>query len=244
MKRLLYGIRQLPNFIFKERSQYLVYAGLAIAALGLAATAYFSDNLVFRRLIGTMNPFKIMIPIVFMGFMLSSVLLSNNWFAILRKGTLKGVLISAGLASILGAVAIFIDYQIVYPKTLNVLFPESLAYYPSIAFFAEIVFHLLPLTLFSIILTSIFQKVDSLMIIWIAILIASLSDPVFQVLSAVADNYPLWAVLVTGLHVLVINFLMLVVFKRYDFVSMLSFRLFYYIIWHIVWGNIRLRVLF
>ena len=73
---------------------------------------------------------------------------------------------------------------------------------------------------------------------------ASLADPILQIFAAVAAGYPLWAVIVTGLHVFVINFLMLVVFRRYDFVSMLSFRLAYYIIWHIVWGNIRLRVLF
>jgi len=236
MKKPLYGIGQLP--------QYLVYAGLAIAALGLATTAYFADNLVYRRLIGTMNPFKIMIPIIIMGFILSSVLLSRNWFAIYGKGTLKGVLLSAGLASILGIIGILLDHVIVYPRTMNVPFPESLAYYPSIAFSAEIVFHLLPLTLFSILLSSVFQKVDSRKIIWIAIFIASLSDPILQIFDAAANNYPLWAVLVTGLHVFVINILQLVIFKRYDFVSMLSFRLVYYIIWHIVWGNIRLRVLF
>jgi len=228
MKKPLFAVEQLP--------QYLVYAGLAIAALGLAATAYFADNLVFSRLIGAMNPFKVMIPIVLSGFVLSAFLLSRYGFAIYGKETLKGVLISAGLASILGAVAILIDYRIVYPKTMNVLFPESLAYYPSIAFFAEIVFHLLPLTLLAIILRG--------KMLWIAILIAALADPIFQIFAAVAASYPWWAVIVTGLHVFVINFLMLVVFRRYDFVSMLSFRLFYYIIWHIVWGNIRLRVLF
>ena len=235
MKKPLFAVEQIP--------QYLVYAGLAIAALGLAITAYSSDNLVFSRLIGALNPFKVMIPIALLGFMLSAVLLRNG-FAIYGKETLKGVLISAGLATILGLVAILIDYLIVYPKTMNVLFPESLAYYPSIAFFAEIVFHLLPLALFFMLLSSIFQKADSRTIIWIAILIASLADPAFQIFASAAGNYPLWAVVVTGLHVFVINFLMLVVFRRYDFVSMLSFRLAYYIIWHIVWGNIRLRVLF
>jgi hypothetical protein len=227
MKKPLFGIEQLP--------QYLVYAGLAIAALGLAATAYFSDNLVFSRLIGTVNPFKVMIPIVLSGFMLSTVL-SRNGSAIYGKETLKGVLISAGLASILGLVAILLDYRIVYPKTMNVLFPESLAYYPSVAFFAEIVFHLLPLGLLSLFLRG--------KLLWIAVLIAALTDPIFQIFAAVAANYPSWVVLVTGLHVFVINFLMLVVYKRYDFVSMLSFRLVYYIIWHIVWGYFRLRVLF
>jgi len=244
MKGPLYAIRQLPELIAKERLQYLVYAGLAVGAHGLAAIAYVSDNLVFHRILGTMNPFKIMIPLSFMGFILLSVQLSRGWFAILKKGTVKGVLHSAGLASILGLIAILIDYKIVYPADMNVALPLSLAYYPGGAFFAEIVFHLIPLTLFSILLSSVFKNADRGKAIWIAILIASLSDPVFQILDATTNNYPLWAVLVTALHVFVVNFLMLVIYRRYDFVSMLSFRLVYYIIWHVVWGNIRLSVLF
>jgi len=47
-----------------------------------------------------------------------------------------------------------------------------------------------------------------------------------------------------GLHVLVISLLQLYVFRRYDFVSMITFRLVYYIHWHIVWGYLRLQWLF
>lgn len=36
----------------------------------------------------------------------------------------------------------------------------------------------------------------------------------------------------------------LALFKRYDFVTMYTFRLVYYLLWHIVWGVIRLRLLF
>ncbi len=244
MKEPLRSMRQFQGLASRERLHYLVYAGLAIGAAGLTAIAYFSDNLAFHRLLGTVNPFVVTIPLIFLGFILLSVQNSRHWFAVIRKGTLKGVLLSAGLASILGLIAILIDHAIVYPADMNVAFPLSLAYYPSVAFFAEIVLHLVPLTLISILLSSVFKKISNAKIIWIAILIASLSDPVFQVFDAAANHSPLWIVLVTGLHVLVINFLMLVIFKRYDFVSLLSFRLVYYVIWHIVWGAIRLRVLF
>jgi hypothetical protein len=232
------------NPVKSQRLQYEVYAGLALGAAGLAAMAYFSDNLAFHRLLGAVNPFGVIVPLMFVGFILLFILLSHNWFAIIRKGTLKGVLLSAGLASVLGLIAILIDHAIVYPAQMNVAFPMSLAYYPSVAFFAEIVFHLMPLTLISILLSAVFRNSASGKIIWIAILIASLSDPVFQVFDAVANHYPPWAVLVTAIHVFAVNFLMLAIFKRYDFVSLLSFRLVYYVIWHIVWGTIRLHVLF
>ena len=41
-----------------------------------------------------------------------------------------------------------------------------------------------------------------------------------------------------------INICQLSILRRYDFVSMWTFRLVYYAIWHVVWGELRLRVLF
>jgi len=107
MKKPLFAVEQIP--------QYLVYAGLAIAALGLAATAYFPDNLVFSRLIGSLNPFKVMIPIVLSWFVLSAVLLSRYGFAIYGKETLKGVLISVSMLSF--RLAYYIIWHIVWGKS-------------------------------------------------------------------------------------------------------------------------------
>ena len=45
-------------------------------------------------------------------------------------------------------------------------------------------------------------------------------------------------------RVFVIAVLQLYVFRRFDFASMYSFRLVYYAWWHILWGTIRLSVLF
>lgn len=46
---------------------------------------------------------------------------------------------------------------------------------------------------------------------------------------------------IAGLHVFLINLSQLMIFKRYD---LYSFRLVYYIFWHIVWGYMRLKLLF
>ncbi|MCB9291467.1 MAG: hypothetical protein H6560_29470 [Lewinellaceae bacterium] len=43
-----------------------------------------------------------------------------------------------------------------------------------------------------------------------------------------------------SLHIFLINLIQLWLFKRYDFVSMYTFRLVYYLIWHIGWGWVRL----
>jgi len=47
-----------------------------------------------------------------------------------------------------------------------------------------------------------------------------------------------------GLHVFLINLLQLWLFKRYDLISMYSFRLAYYLLWHIGWGHVRLKLRF
>lgn len=244
MKELFLRLGRVSQLVSSERRQFLAYAGLSLGASGLAAMLYFSDQLAFHRLIGTLNPFAVMVPIIFLGFIMFLVSLRRKGLAILKKGTLQGVLLSAGLAMILGVIGIATDYWIVYPKTMNVPFPESLAYYPSVAFLAEIVFHVAPATLLSLLLSRVFRNLDGRRAVWIAILIASLADPAFQILDAAANHYASWAVLVVGLHVFVVNLGMLMIFRRYDFVSVVSFRLFYYIIWHIVWGSIRLHVLF
>ena len=51
------------------------------------------------------------------------------------------------------------------------------------------------------------------------------------------------SVLYVSLHIFLINLIQLWLFKRYDFVSMYTFRLVYYLIWHIGWGWVRLEVL-
>jgi hypothetical protein len=240
------NMTQITELISDERLQYLVFIALSIGVVGLTGIIYFSNNLVFSRLIGTINPFTIIIPIIFVGLLLFSILLSHNWFAIYKKGNPGGMLLSAILASILGIIIILVDHKIVYPKTINVPFPESFAYYPSVGFCVEILFHVLPVSLVTILLSFVFKNIDSRKIIWISILIASLVEPIFQSLDLLSytNQYPLWAVLFTGLHVFVINFLQLLVFKRHDFVAMYSFRLVYYLFWHIGWGYIRLQLLF
>jgi hypothetical protein len=41
-----------------------------------------------------------------------------------------------------------------------------------------------------------------------------------------------------------INLCQLLIFRRYDFISMYTFRIAYYMLWHVLWGYARLRLLF
>jgi hypothetical protein len=151
--------------------------------------------------------------------------------------------IRGGRSAVLGIIMILVDIKIVFPVDTNVLFPVSLLFYPASGFFVEVLFHVLPLTLPLITLASLFRSVRHENILWISILIVSLLEPVYQTFW-MGDRYTLWAVAYVGLHVLLINLFQLIIFKRCDFVSMYSFRLVYYLFWHIGWEYVRLKVLF
>lgn len=229
--------------ISRDRLQYLIFFSLSLAVTGLTGMIYFTNDQPFERFIGKVNPLLAGIFIVILGGILLTVLLSRGWFEIYKKENLKGLHRSAGLAAILGIIMILVDLKIVFPADTNILFPASLLFYPAIGFFVEILFHVLPLTLLLVALTSLFRNLRFDKILWISIVIVALLEPVYQTLW-MGGRYPLWAVAYVGFQVFLINLFQLIIFKRYDFISMYSFRLVYYLFWHIGWGYIRLKVLF
>ena len=82
---------------------------------------------------------------VILGFISLSFLLSKKWFTIHKKYSIKKVFPYAGLTVFFALVAILIDINIVYPADMNIPFPESLLFYPIIAFLVEIIFHVVPM---------------------------------------------------------------------------------------------------
>jgi hypothetical protein len=240
------SMTKIKELISKERSQYLVFTGLSIGVVVLTGIIYFSNNLLFQRFIGGINPLIASFFIFFLGVISLTFLLSRGWFAIYKKENLKGLFRRSSFAAVFALITILVvDLNVPFPADLNVLFPESLLFYPAIGFFVEILFHVLPLSILLISLTSIFKKANHKNIIWICIIIVSLLEPVFQTIPLFSSShYPLWAATTVLLNLFLFNLSQLYIFKRYDFISMYSFRLVYYLIWHIVWGYMRLKILF
>jgi len=233
------------EFITRESQQYRVFAALSAGTIVLTGLLQYSDARTFQRVIGGINPLAAALLVVVLGFVCLSWLLSRDWFAIYRKENRKGLLRACGLAALFGVIIIPADLLIVFPPDINVPFPESLLFYPAIGFFAEILFHVLPLTLLLVVLSFVFRAANQNRIIWFSVVAVALLEPVYQTLWMVAlDRYPVWAVAYDALHVFAINLLQLIIFRRYDFVSMAAIRLVYYLFWHIGWGHLRLEVLF
>lgn len=204
---------------------------------------YGLDKSSYQRFLGRMNPLLIFIITILLGILLMSFLLSATTCKIYQKAALSRIFFIMGIPLILIAGIVWVDTRGVFPKDLNVEFPHSLLFYPSIGYIVEIIFHVLPFTLCFFIVTTIFKQLDQTKALLIVIPLIALIEPIFQIINF-GRNYPFWAVAYVGVNILVINLSQLWLFVKYDFVSMYALRLVYYLLWHIVWGGLRLRWLF
>lgn len=228
-----------------ERLQYLVYLGVSLVVFSFTIVLHFSERQVFQRFLGSIGPLVAFLIAIVAGFILLSFLLFKKWFVIFDLDNLPGYIRFAGLAALLGVIMIIVDTRIIFPADINILFPQSLLFYPAIAFFVEILFHVFPLTLLIAVMSSTLKNLNFKAIFWISIIIISMAEPIYQTMDMASSNhFPVWAVVYVGLHIFLINFFQLLIFKKYDFISMYSFRLVYYLFWHIGWGYLRLFWLF
>ena len=227
-----------------ERQQFFVYGLIALSVA--AATAYLGarNGALYRPFFGPLPPLVAVGITIVLGLLLLAVLLGRGWFAIDGPDTGRGVLAAIALALLFAAVIILLDWRVVLPPDLNRPYPDALPFYYSIAFVVEVVFHLLPLTLLLLGLTTLFPALTFERVIWPVIVVVALLEPIFQTVLGFSRPYPTWVLALVALNIFFFNLSGLALFKRFDFVSMFALRLAYYSLWHIVWGVLRLRLLF
>ena len=225
------------------RWQYAAYFAISLVALIFIVILLPSSGAYFRRFFGETNAILVIVVASVVGAAALWVLQSSHEFVILKgRTTLRGVALSAVLATVLGVAIVVADFIIRYPQDTNVPVPQALLFYPAVGFVAEIIFHVLPLVLLLLALNPLVGRLGRNRVVWLGILLVAVLEPTFQVLFE--GKAFTWGAAYTWIHVFAIAFLQLYVFRRFDFVSMYSFRLFYYAYWHILWGVIRLEVLF
>lgn len=222
------------------RTQYLVAAALAGVAILATLVLVAFDAVVFRRFIGDANPLLavIAVSVIFAG--LAPLGLRRGLFAICGARIRHGVGVAVLAASLFGAVIIVTDLIVVFPPNLNVAFPASLLFYPIIAYGVSVLVHLLPFTVATLFALRLGRNIA----LWIGVAAIAAIEPGYQLLSGFAGGYPAWVAVFIFIHIYAINFVELVLLRRFDFVSMLALRLAYYAIWHIGWGALRLELLF
>jgi hypothetical protein len=221
--------------------QYAAYCALSLVALIFTVILLPSSDVYFRRFFGRMNAILVIVAASVVGAAALWVLQSSYGFVLLRgRATLRGVALSAALATVLAIAIVIADVIFRYPQDTNVPFPRALLFYPAVGFVAEIIFHVLPLALLLLALTPLVGRLGTERVVWLGILLVAVLEPSFQ---ALFEGFT-WRAAYTWIHVGALALLQLVVFRRFDFVSMVVFRLIYYAYWHILWGVIRLEVLF
>ena len=236
-------IKRMADRSWKVPHQYVAFAVLSIAVVGMAAILIPSSNTYFRSYFGNINPILGVVLAAAVGGGSLGLLRSYAKLEILRgRRTLRGIAVSAGIATLLAVSVIIADLFIRYPEDTNVPVPEALLFYPVMGFVAEMIFHVMPLALLLLVLSPFRKRLGTDNYIRIGIIIAAIAEPTFQVV--LAGTAMSLALVYTWVHICVFAFPQLWVFRRYDFVAMYSFRLVYYAYWHIAWGVIRLEVLF
>ena len=139
--------------------------------------------------------------------------------------------------TVLTVPAIAADVMVGFPRSMNVTVPDALLFYPAIGYVAEVSFHLLPLSLFFLIVQAPSTTSRAHRLLWAGLLFAACSEPLFQVGFSLSSQGFTALQGFVGVHVLIFSVVALWVFRRYDFVTMYLFRLVPW--WHIVWGTIH-----
>ena len=237
-------MRKWVSIIQENKTQFLVYAILFVVVMLCTVLVRIQNRNIFRTHLGSANPL-VSIPIIAMiGFVCFSILIKQEWFAVFQSVNRKGYRLAAILSIVFCLEAIMLDLVFRFPMGMNIPFPNSLIYYPAVGFVVNILFHVIMVTIVTGLLQLIAPHMTVEKTIWIAILLTAMVEPVYQMIFGAKVNGWTWLVVLTGVHVMLINLAQLFLFRRYDFVTMYAMRLMFYLLWHIVWGMVRLNILF
>ncbi len=234
-------VRAFQSLITENRVQFLMLGIIIVGFLGAFVQLNNSNPSIFKRFLGELNPLVISISIAIIAIATLSLLLSKRRSPIYKKTTPLVFFRYTLLVALFVFVAIWVDWNIVYPADIHILLPESLLFYPAMGFLVEIIFHVLPLTILLFTFPIVIKPIKYNTVVWLSIIIVALVEPTYQIFM---DTYPIWALLVVWLNLFLFNIVQLYVFKIYGFIIMYGLRLVYYLFWHIIWGSLRLELLF
>lgn len=225
-----------------QKKQYVILAVTVIIVIVLTVLLGYSENNPFQRFLGNLNPILVLSISSVLGSVFLLVLKFKSWFDIYKQKDQKLLFLYLALIPLFVIIAILVDVKYGFPKGINVAFPEALIFYPVIAFFVEMVFHILPLSIILLIFSLIVKGSPNNKFIYTSIIIVAMFEPSYQIWFM--DKHSIWALVVVWINLFFFNIYQLYIFKKFDFISMFVFRLFYYFIWHILWGYLRLKLLF
>jgi len=224
---------------------FFLFAVLSVAVLIATHFLALGQASLFQRFFSGADPVLVVSSVMGLGVLCLCVLASQGQYEILNPGlALRGALFSSVAATFLVVPTILVDIVHPFSHDMNVLPPASLMFYPIMGYVVEIVFHLLPLTVLVVGLSSVFDKRHRPKLLWGTVFVVALLEPAFQVSLGYAEQPFDWKALYISIHLYIFNLVQLYVFQRFGFLHMYGLRMIYYLHWHIIWGTLRLPILF
>ena len=206
---------------------------------------YLSDNKIFSPYISNLHPLTAILIVSIPGIISLYILEVRGWFHIFKRGQLiPGILFSLIITPIFSLLAISLDLVFRFSGDINILFPQSILFYPGIAYVVELVFHAIPLAALLLITSIFFRSSRGQSQLYLCIFLVSLIEPLYQLDFSVIETSGYLFQTLLIIHLLMFNLMQMYIYKRFDFISMFLFRIIFYLQWHVIWGELRLVLLF
>jgi hypothetical protein len=221
---------------------YLLVAGLAVAARALLE---FWPAQTLRPFQAALLRWPVLLAILLAG--LIGVLLEPYVGFTIPAGItnlreLLGLPLSLGVFAALGLILLDLIFHM--PENINVPLPGVLPFYFIAAIATEIILHQLPILLFvggvgRLLLRD--RKQEPLL--WISVLIVAGFEPVARVMSGLFSGYGFDFLIPLIVLIYASNLVQLLFYRRSGFIAMLAYRWGLYLVWFILWGPLRLRLM-
>ncbi|MDH3294981.1 MAG: hypothetical protein OER95_11750 [Acidimicrobiia bacterium] len=216
---------------------YVLFSVAAVIATALVSVV--ADDSPFDRfLAGVPAPIAMAVMATVGAF--SLMLLSARGWSVGSAPGWTPLVVALGFS----VVAIAVDTVVPFPEDTNVGWPTSVLFYPAIGFLAEILFHVTPVAIIVGLTGWRFGSAVDDWRVWLIIGTVAVAEAAFQVAAAATDGTDSRLVVFVALHLLAIGLAELTMFRRFGFGALMTFRMAYYLLWHVGWGHIRLSLLF
>jgi hypothetical protein len=232
---------RLPGPVADRPAFWALAAAAALGALVLGAI----DREPFERFLGPIPAPAAVAVAAGAGIVALEVLTRRGWCPPRDQLDRRTAALLVGAAAVLAGAAISFDLAVPFDEDMNVTWPESMLFYPTMAFLAEVALHLVPLAILAATTPAprSGRAAPGRATALTAIVAVATVEAGLQTASALAGPDRRAALFVAP-HLVVIGVVELLGFRRNGFAALVTFRLTYYLLWHVVWGPVRLGLLF
>lgn len=230
------------NHVTRQLIAYCAFATAAILATFLVGLLEIAP---FQRFFGSLPPLITVTAIAAMGGGAIFWLEKQGWIARKPAPDLRLCLRIGALAVLMAVPTILVDRIAPFASDINVAAPAGLLFYLAIAQVVEALFHLIPLAVFLWIGSRLFRAdATSGGIFWTLAIAVALLEPGFQLMADQQPDIAAWRDAYLGLHLFAFNLVQLALLRCRGYTAAITFRLTYYLMWHILWGTLRLDMSF